>query len=46
MSEVDALLTRACESLRAAQIMIREDLANIAASRAYMPYSMLRKRFY
>jgi uncharacterized protein (UPF0332 family) len=35
MSEEEALLTRARESLRAAQIMIREDLANIAASRAY-----------
>ena len=35
MSEEEALFMRASESLRAARIMIREDLANIAASRAY-----------
>jgi uncharacterized protein (UPF0332 family) len=35
VSEEEALLTRARESMRAARIMIREDLANIAASRAY-----------
>lgn len=35
MSEVDILLTRARESLRAARLLIQEDLPNIAASRAY-----------
>ena len=35
MTEEEALFARARESLRAARIMLREDLANIAASRAY-----------
>jgi uncharacterized protein (UPF0332 family) len=35
VSELDLFLDRARESLRAARILIREDLPNIAASRAY-----------
>ncbi len=35
MSEIDTLLTRARESIRAARLLIQESLPNIAASRAY-----------
>jgi uncharacterized protein (UPF0332 family) len=35
VNELDALFVRARESVLAARIMNREDLANIAASRAY-----------
>lgn len=35
MSEQEALFARARESLKAARILIKEDLPNIAASRAY-----------
>jgi uncharacterized protein (UPF0332 family) len=35
MSEIDTLLTRARESIRAARLLNQENLPNIAASRAY-----------
>jgi uncharacterized protein (UPF0332 family) len=35
MSEEEALFTRARESLKAARVLIQEELPNIAASRAY-----------
>ena len=35
MSEVDLLLERAAESIKAARMLIRENLPNIAASRGY-----------
>jgi len=35
MSEIDTLLTRARESIKAARLLLQENLPNIAASRAY-----------
>jgi uncharacterized protein (UPF0332 family) len=46
MSEVELLLERAKESIRAAQVMIREGLPNIAASRAYYGMFKSLKRSY
>jgi hypothetical protein len=46
MTEEEALFARARESLRAARIMIREDLANIPLRVPITPCSMSLKHCY